>query len=145
MAPWCGSSRTRILIAGFVVHHLCLTTEQTILRLFDSHATPCRIVAELWSFENIKSFVQEDVGLAIVPRITVQRELRDGLLSEIPLQELKVQRRTLMIYRDQGYLSDSAQEMIRVVRHFNFIGAPEGREADTVPSLAATVGGLRDR
>jgi DNA-binding transcriptional LysR family regulator len=128
---------------AFVVHHLCVSTEQTILRLFDSHATPCRIVAELWSFENIKSFVQEDVGLAIVPRITVQQELRDGLLVEIPVQELRVPRRTLMIHRDQGYLSDSAREMIRIVRQFNFVGTPEGGESDTALSLTAAVGRTR--
>jgi DNA-binding transcriptional LysR family regulator len=144
--PLAGRSDVRIRDLGqeaFVVHHLCLTTEQTILHLFDQHATPCRIVAELWSFENIKSFVQEDVGLAIVPRITVQQELRDGLLIEIPVQELKVPRRTLMVYRDQGYLSDSAQEMIRVVRDFNFVGAPEGDEAGATLPLMASVARTR--
>src|SRR6185369_10089274 len=32
----------------FVVHHLCSTTEQKILRLFEQHGTPCHISAELW-------------------------------------------------------------------------------------------------
>jgi len=131
--PLVGRAGIRIRDLGeepFVVHHLCLTTEHTVLRLFDQHGTPCRIVAELWSFENIKSFVQEDVGLAIVPRITVQQELRDGLLVELPVRELKVPRRTLMIHRVHGYLSESAQEMIRVVRQFNFVGAPEAIEPD---------------
>ena len=59
----------------FVLHHLCSATADTILRLFEQHATRCRIVAELWSFENIKSFVQEEVGLAIVPGVTVRQEL----------------------------------------------------------------------
>ena len=35
--------------------------------------TRCRIVAELWSFENIKGFVQAQIGLAIGPKITVDR------------------------------------------------------------------------
>jgi DNA-binding transcriptional LysR family regulator len=104
----------------FVLHHLCSTTEQKILRLFEQHGTPCRIVAELWSFENIKSFVQADVGLAIVPRITVAQELRDGGLVQVPLTELNIPRRTLMVYRDQGYLSDSAHELIKIVRNFNW-------------------------
>ena len=64
-----------------MLHHLCSSTEQKVLRLFEQHATPCHIVAELWSFENIKNFVRENVGLAIVPRITVRQELRDGLQS----------------------------------------------------------------
>jgi DNA-binding transcriptional LysR family regulator len=104
----------------FVLHHLCSATEQMILRLFEEHATRCRIVAELWSFENIKSFVQAEVGVAIVPRITVGQELHDGTLVRIPLQELNIKRRTLMIYREQGYLSESAHELIKIVRNFNW-------------------------
>jgi DNA-binding transcriptional LysR family regulator len=43
----------------------------------DVSVTRCRMVAELWSFENVKNFVQEGVGIAIVPGITVKQELRD--------------------------------------------------------------------
>ena len=102
------------------MHHLCSTTEQKILRLFEQHRTPCRIAAELWSFENIKSFVQAEVGMAIVPRITVAQELRDRALVQIPVAELDMPRRTLMIYREQGYLSQSARELIKIVRSFNW-------------------------
>ena len=104
----------------FVVHHLCNSTEQKILRLFEQHRTPCRIAAELWSFENIKSFVQAEVGVAIVPRITVAQELRDRVLVQIPVAELNMPRRTLMICREHGYLSDSARELVKVVRSFNW-------------------------
>jgi DNA-binding transcriptional LysR family regulator len=104
----------------FVLHHLCSATEQTILKLFEEHRTACRIVAELFSFENIKSFVQAGIGLAIVPRITVAQELRDGSLAQIPVKELSIPRRTLMIYREQGYLSEPARQLIRIVRSFNW-------------------------
>lgn len=104
----------------FVLHHLCSTTAEAILRLFAQHSTHCRVVAEVWSFENIKSFVQEEVGLAIVPGITVRQELAERTLVRIPLRELSIPRRTLMIYRDQGYVSDSARELIKVVRAFNW-------------------------
>jgi DNA-binding transcriptional LysR family regulator len=114
----------------FVVHHLCSTTEQKILRLFEQHATRCHIAAELWSFENIKSFVQAEVGVAIVPRITVVQELRNGTLAQIQVPDLNIPRRTLMIYREHGYLSDSARELIKIVRHFNW-------DAKVAPTRAA--------
>ena len=121
--PLASKTEVRIRDLGseqFVLHHLCSTTAETILRLFDQNGTRCRIVAELWSFENIKSFVQEEVGMAIVPGITVRQELRDGTLVRIPLRELRVPRRTLMIYREQGYVSDTARELIKIVRAFNW-------------------------
>jgi DNA-binding transcriptional LysR family regulator len=119
------AGRTRLHVKDldgehFVLHHLCVTTEQMIMKLFQAHSVRCRVVAELWSFENIKSFVQAEVGLAIVPRITVAQEMRAGTLIALPLRELSIPRRTLMIYREQGYLSDSARELIKIVRTFNW-------------------------
>lgn len=104
----------------FVLHHLCSSTAEKILRLFEQNSARCRVVAELWSFENIKEFVQADVGLTIVPGITVRQELKSGTLVRIPLRELAMPRRTLMIYREQGYVSDSARELIHIVRAFNW-------------------------
>ncbi len=109
---------------NFVMHHGCTVTAARILQLFADHSTRCRVAAELWSFENVKTFVRERVGLAIVPAITVRQELADGTLTRLPLPELSMPRRTLMIYRDQGYMSDSASELIKLVRSFNWAQAP---------------------
>ncbi len=120
----------------FVLHHGCAATADMILRLFDQHQTRCRIVAELWSFENVKSFVQEGVGVAIVPGVTVKQELRDGTLVRVPLKELAMPRRTLMIYREDGYLSKPAAELIKLVRNFNWEAATQ----QTSHSTGATIG-----
>lgn len=121
--PFASRRRIRFRDLGeehFVLHHLCAATTQRIMRLFEQHGTRCKVAAELWSFENVKHFVQEDVGLAIVPRITVTRELRDRVLVQVPLPELNIQRRTLMICHDHGYLSDAAREWIDVVSSFDW-------------------------
>lgn len=104
----------------FILHHLCSATADRILQLFEQHATRCRVVAELWSFENIKEFVRQDVGLAIVPGVTVREELRHGTLVRLPIGELVMPRRTLMIYRQHGYVSEAARELIGLVRAFNW-------------------------
>ena len=122
----------------FVVHHLCSSTEQMILQLFESHAASCRIVAELWSFENIKHFVQQDVGVAVVPRITVMQELAVGKLVTVPVEGLDMPRRTLMIYRAHGYMSDSAQRFVEIARGFDWDGwlSRIGQAAGTSPLRA---------
>ncbi|MGH9408518.1 MAG: LysR family transcriptional regulator [Vicinamibacterales bacterium] len=104
----------------FVLHHSCSSTQQRLLRAFEQHRRRCRVVAELWSFENVKTFVQQEVGLAFVPRITVAQELRDRRLVQLRTPALDMPRRTLMIYRKQGYLSDAAQALIALVRSFNW-------------------------
>ena len=120
-----------------VLHHLCTATADRILRLFEQHATPCHVVAELWSFENVKNFVQEDVGVAIVPGVTVQREIENGTLVRIGLEELSMPRRTLMIYREDGYLSHAASELIKVVRNFHWAGVRRTPRIATVAMPAA--------
>jgi DNA-binding transcriptional LysR family regulator len=124
----------------FVLHHLCATTADKILRLFEQHSTRCRVAAELWSFENIKQFVTEEVGLAILPGITVRQELKDGTLARIPIRELVMPRKTLMIYRDQAYLSEPARELIRIVRAFNW-----EQPAAPTPVRAAAVNTIHRR
>ena len=119
------ATRSKLTLADvsreqFVLHHLCNATADRILRLFEQNSTRCRVVAELWSFENIKEFVRQEVGLAIVPGVTVREELRNGALVRLPLRELAMPRRTLMIYRDQGYMSEAARELIGIVRAFNW-------------------------
>lgn len=123
----------------FVVHHLCSTTEQMILQLFESHGSACRIVAELWSFENIKHFVQQDLGLAVVPRITVTRELATGVLTMVPVDGLDMPRRTLMICRAHGYMSDSAQRFVAIAREFDWDGwlAKSAQPVGAMPPLRA--------
>jgi DNA-binding transcriptional LysR family regulator len=118
-----GRAHVRINDLGrerFVIHHACNSTEQRILRLFQEHRTPCHIATELWSFETIKAFVQAGVGIGIVPRITVRQELRDRTLAAIPVSELSMPCRTLMIYRNQADLAGPALALINMIRTFTW-------------------------
>jgi hypothetical protein len=67
--------------------------------------------------------------------------VRDGTLVRIPIRELSIPRRTLTVYREQGYLSDPARELIKLVRNFNWdkIGATTSprRRREAVPFRAA--------
>lgn len=108
----------------FVVHHLCSSTEEFVLRLFRQNGIRCHVVAELWSFENIKSFVVENVGLAIVPRITVLEELRTGSLVEIGMPELNFHRGTVMTFR-RDCVSEAAGRLIEIMRS-KYLESTEG-------------------
>jgi DNA-binding transcriptional LysR family regulator len=119
------ASRPRVTVRDlgaepFVVHHLCSSTEQKILRLFEAHGTKCRIAAELWSFENVKHFVRQDVGLAIVPRVSVAQELAVDALVEIPVEGMHMPRETYMVFRDRISLSPPARQFIDVVDGFEW-------------------------
>lgn len=100
----------------FVIHHQCASTMKSILRLFDEHRTAFKAVAQLWSFENVKDFVRQDVGLAIVPGITVARELQERSVVRVPVDELHIPRKTLMVFRNRRDLSDATRGFISLLR-----------------------------
>lgn len=104
----------------FVLHHQCSTTTQRVLQLFEQHGSKCKLAAQLWSFENVKQFVREEVGFAIVPRVCVRQELADRTLVEVRVPELDIPRPTRMIFRDERYLSDAAREFVEIVRRFEW-------------------------
>ena len=103
----------------FVLHQQCSTTEQKILRMFETRSIRCNIAAELSSFDNVKDFVINDVGLAIIPGICAAQELRARTLVRLPLRELSSARETYMIFRNQSYLSECSQEFIKTMKQFS--------------------------
>ena len=98
-----------------VVHHLCSSTEEVVLRLFRQNGIRCHVVAVLWSFENVKSLVLENIGIAIVPRIAVMEELRTGSLVEIGLAELSFHRGTVVTFR-RDCVSEAAGRLVEIMR-----------------------------
>jgi hypothetical protein len=71
-----------------------------------------------------------------VPRITVLQEIADGTLVSIPVQELDMKRKTFMVFRKSGYVSDAAQQFIDVISQFRW-------NESLVQPLEATVASRR--
>jgi DNA-binding transcriptional LysR family regulator len=124
----------------FVLHHQCATTTQRIMDLFQQQGSRCKVAAELWSFENVKQFVREEVGFAIVPRICVRQELADGTITGLVVPELDMPRPTRMIFRDERYLSDAARALIELLRGFSWEAPAAMRPAKAKGGLVALPG-----
>lgn len=103
-----------------IVHRRCGATEETILRWLGDHGVRCRIAAEVGSLDNVKSLVQEEVGVAIVPGISVTRDLATGTLVRLHVPELRMTNRSSMIYRAIGPRSAAAAAFIDIIRNFNW-------------------------
>ena len=126
------AARTNVTIqdlAGepFVVHSTCTVTANTMHQVSERCGVKLRVAAELWSFENIKGFVREGVGLGLVPLVTVREDLRAGTLARIAMPPFEIPRRTLMIHREQGYLSECASELIKMLQTFAWGALPPAR------------------
>jgi DNA-binding transcriptional LysR family regulator len=61
-------------------------------------------------------FVEMKQGVAIVPRMCVEREVASGDLRGLRIRQMRVMRKLYLVYRRDRPLSAAAQEMLEVIR-----------------------------
>jgi DNA-binding transcriptional LysR family regulator len=71
---------------------------------------------ELPTIEAIKRFVALGNGVALVPHLTVARELETGDLVRVPVDELEMRRVLRLVHRRQASLSYAAKAFLHTVR-----------------------------
>jgi DNA-binding transcriptional LysR family regulator len=76
-------------------------TRQVVERAFKKRRLQLKPVLSLASPEAIKNAVSAGLGLAVVSRLIVQLELRLGVLSVVPMKDLRL-RRSLHFQRLKG-------------------------------------------
>ncbi len=100
----------------FVAHNVKTPSRTRIFELFAQHRTPLNICIELATLETIKEFVMLNAGLAILPRLAVQEELKTGRLVEVPVKGLKIEKPLRLVFRREASLSHAAKSFLDLVR-----------------------------
>ena len=101
---------------SFVAHNVPSPLRQKVIAAFQRHKTPLQMDVELPSLEAIKRFVQRGNGVAFLPKLTVETELRAGVLVAVQVPELQAERKLRLVYRKQAALSHAGREFLRVVQ-----------------------------
>jgi DNA-binding transcriptional LysR family regulator len=101
---------------SFVAHNVPSPLRQKVIAAFQRHKTPLQMEVELPSLEAIKRFVQRGNGVAFLPKLTVEPELRAGVLVAVQVPELQAERKLRLVYRKQAALSHAGREFLRVVQ-----------------------------
>ncbi len=86
-----------------------------------------RIAFDLDAFEALKAFAAEGLAVALLPELTVAKELAAGILRRIPVPGLRVERRLRMVYRGDVLLSSAAQGFLDLVKARAASQARDGR------------------
>ena len=103
---------------NFIAHNVPSPQRQKVIQTFRRYKTPLQMGVELPSLEAIKRFVEMGNGVALVPRLTVEPELQNGVLVRVPIQELQVERKLRLVYRRQASLSHAALAFLKVVEAY---------------------------
>ncbi len=102
----------------FVAHNVPSPQRAKVLEAFQRYKTPLRIDVELPSLEAVRRFVEQGNGVALVPALTVERELRAGVLVRVPVRELQMERKLRLVHRREATLSHAALEFIEATKQF---------------------------
>ncbi|MGD0802338.1 MAG: LysR substrate-binding domain-containing protein [Terracidiphilus sp.] len=100
----------------FVAHNVASPLRRKVIEAFQRYRTPLNMGIELPTIEAIKRFVAMGNGVALVPHLTVAKELETGDLVRVPVDELEARRILRLVYRRQATLSYAARAFLRTVR-----------------------------
>ncbi len=101
---------------NFIAHHVASPLRRKVIEAFQRYRTPLNMPIELPTIEAIKRFVAMGNGVALVPHLTVARELETGDLVRVTVDELEIKRVLRLVHRRQTTLSYAARAFLRTVR-----------------------------
>jgi len=117
--PLAGAERVSIDDLGeevFIAHNVASPLRRKVIEAFQRYRRPLNMAVELPTIEAIKRFVAMGNGVALVPHLTVARELETGQLVRVAVDELEFKRVLRLAHRRQGTLSYAARAFLRTVR-----------------------------
>jgi DNA-binding transcriptional LysR family regulator len=100
----------------FIAHNVPSPYRERVIKTFEKHRTPLNISMEMPTLEAIKRMVGERMGVALVPRLTAQTEIKRGSLIGLTVKEMRLERKLHLIYRRGATLSHAAKAFLRVAR-----------------------------
>ena len=99
----------------FIAHNVVSPYRQVVLRKFQEHHVSLNMDVEMPTIETIRKLVQRNEGVAFLPRMCVDQEIRQGALCEVEVEELKVERKIRLVYPRRRKLSRAAEAFLELL------------------------------
>lgn len=100
----------------FIAHNAPSPYRQKVIETFEKYRTSLNITVELPSLEAIKHLVKMNAGIALVPKLTAETEIKSGAVKALEVNEMRLERRLHIIYRRNSVLSQAAQGFLELVK-----------------------------
>jgi DNA-binding transcriptional LysR family regulator len=100
----------------FIAHNVLSPYRDVVLREFQRHKVPLRMDVEMPTIESIRKLVQSNEGVAFMPRMCVEQEIRQELLCEVKVKEMSVERKIRLVYPTRRQLSHAARAFLDVIK-----------------------------
>ncbi len=100
----------------FIAHNVISPYREVVVKEFQRRKVPLNMEVEMPTVESIRRLVQRNEGVAFLPRMCVEQEVGQGLLREVDVEEMKVDRNIRLVYPAKRALSHAARAFLELVR-----------------------------
>jgi DNA-binding transcriptional LysR family regulator len=100
----------------FVAHNVVSPYREVVVKEFQRRKVALNMDVEMPTVESIRRMVQRNEGVAFLPRMCVEQEVGQGLLCEVDVEELHVDRNIRLVYPARRALSHAARAFLELVR-----------------------------
>lgn len=101
---------------NFIAHNVVSPYRAVVLREFQRHKVPLRMDLEMPTIEAIRKMVQRNEGVAFLPRMCVNDEIAQGILHEVRVKKMNVDRKIHLVYPARRALSHAAEAFLELVQ-----------------------------
>ena len=100
----------------FIAHNVVSPYRDVVLREFQRHKVPLNMEVEMPTVETIRRLVEDNHGVAFLPRMCVEKDLGQKKLCEVRVKELQVERKIRLVHPSRRALSHAARAFLEVVQ-----------------------------
>ncbi len=100
----------------FIAHNVLSPYRAVVLKEFQRYKVQLNMDVEMPTVETIRKMVQRNEGVAFLPRMCVEQEVRQETLREIRVPELSVDRKIVLVCPAKRSLSHAAKAFLELVR-----------------------------
>jgi len=99
----------------FIAHNVLSPYRDVVIRAFQERAIPLNMDVEMPTVETIRWMVQQNAGVAFLPRMCVEQEIAEGSLVAVRIPEVQVERKIYLVQPSRRAVSYAADAFLRLI------------------------------
>jgi DNA-binding transcriptional LysR family regulator len=99
----------------FIAHNVVSPYREVLVREFQRLKVPLNRDVEMPTIEGIRKLVQQNEGVAFLPRMCVEQEIEQGVVREVRVSELRLERKIHLVHPAHRTLSHAARAFLALL------------------------------
>ena len=99
----------------FIAHNVVSPYRERVIETFRTYDVRLNMAVEMPTIETIRRLVQRNLGVAFLPKMCVEQEIKNGSLKEVTVKELTMERKIRLVYPMKRKLSQAAAAFLELV------------------------------